>query len=337
MKSIPLKYLITGLIGLTLSTVGFVVWQTSTSAEVVSTPQYELLISENYGDAEQTVYAVQLADNGQILKRETLVSTATGDILEKNNRDSLIFIKKDGTSWMYAKSPRPSDAQIETWTTAILSQAKPLSGPREFQAVPNTQNNTIFVMTGSADNNLNIYLLDENEIIQQLTDSTRIVPTDTLILSSSVDFIAWRPAHAQQFLYRIRVRDAEGNDTNELYLYDLKTSSSSSTPYFGKDPVWSPDGQSLIGARFNAETELYELYQENLLTETTTYLDNGCNPQVSADGLWLAYDEHTSSHHQNYVDCFASGNVKIMELSTQDEYILTKDLNGYTQILGWQK
>lgn len=315
MKALPPKLLIPSLFVLVLSTVGFVVWQTSTSADGVPTPVYELVLLEKLSDSEQTVYTIQLAQDGQIIASEA----------------------NDDVQWLSTKSDQPSDAQVEDWTTAILAQTQPLSGPREFKRVPNTSNSTIFVMTGEADNYLNLYLLDDTRSIRQLTDSIQILPAETFILSSSVEFIAWRPAHPDQFLYRVRVRDAAGTDHNELYLYNLQTHQIIRMPYFGKDPVWSPDGMSIIGARFNAKIELYELYLANIETENSTYLDNGCNPRISADGLWLAYDEHISSHYQNYVDCFTSGEIKIMDLATQKSHLVTQNLNGHTQILGWRK
>ena len=327
--------------GILLLTVGFVAWQVTVSAQPAppasDSPAYHLLVIERTHDTEHTLYQLDLAENGQIVTVQTLISATAGYQLHQNNDNQLVFAKADGTQWQLTKTPNlPTDAQIKTWTASVLQQVQPLSGPRKFVTVPNSMNSTIFAMTGTADNMLNLYLLDKTGQIQQLTYSAQTMAENSSLLSASVEFIAWRPLHPTQFLYRMRVHDIEGNGTNQLYLYDLAAQTTTAIPYFGKSPVWSPDGLSLVGARFNEETRLYELWQEDITTHEATYLDNGCNPQFSLDGVWLAYDAHTSSQNLNYTDCFANGEINLMHMPTQQHYWLTEQIGGYAQIIAWQ-
>lgn len=327
--------------GILLLTVGIVAWQVTVSAQPAphasDSPAYHLLVIERTHDAEHTLYQLDLAENGQIVTIQTVLSATAGYQLRQNNDKQLIFARADGTQWQLTKTPNlPTDAQIKTWIASVIKHVQPLSGPREFVVVPNSKNSTIFVMTGEADNTLNLYLLDEAGQIQQLTYSAQTMAENSPLLSTSVEFIAWRPLYPTQFLYRVRVRDMEGHDTNQLYLYDLAAQTNTPMPYFGKSPVWSPDGLRLVGARFNEETRLYELWQEDITTHETTQLANGCNPQFSPDGRWLAYDAHTSSQNLNYTDCFANGEINLMHMPTRQRYLLTEQIGGYAQIIAWQ-
>ncbi|MBZ0304694.1 MAG: hypothetical protein K8I82_01380, partial [Anaerolineae bacterium] len=144
-------------------------------------------------------------------------------------------------------------------------------------------------------------------------------------------FIAVRPSH-MAFLYRARLRDATGQDFNTLYLYDFERHQE--MPFFGKNPVWSPDGESLAGSRLS-ESLIYELWTVNLQTEETGFIANGCNPQYSPDGLWLAYDLHDNSQWQGYTDCFASGQVEAMNLETGEKVLLSAGLKKFVTLISW--
>lgn len=321
---------------------GFVAWQVSESPSLPQSSStlsaYQLFVIERNAEDQHTIHQLDLAEDGQLLNSTIILSPRTGYQLTQNNANQIVFTHDDGSQRQFVKTQNmPDEVQIETWTADILAQVQPLSGPREFAYIPNSREGTIFVMTGEGDTYLNLHLLTEDKEIQQLTQLESLLGEDAILLSTSVEFIAWRPQHPNQFLYRVRLQDIEGAEFNQLNLYDLVSNTSSLMPYFGKSPVWSPDGQILVGARFNSDTQLYELISKNLVTGETTYVDNGCNPQFSLDGLWLAYDTHISSQHQNYTDCFASGEIKLIQIVTQEIKEITQALTGYAQVVVWQE
>jgi hypothetical protein len=191
-------------------------------------------------------------------------------------------------------------ADVETWRAQILAQATPLAGPRDFHPVPDAEPTTvIFAMTGPQDNFLNLYGLRPDGAIRQLTRVEQQLEPAAPALSASADFINWRPGRAGQFLYRSRLRDLQGQDHNRLWLYDLTTRTETPAPYFGKDPVWSPDGARLAGARLNGDDPLlYVLWIAGVESNEEVEIGPGCNPAWSPSGDWLAYDGHVNSQWQ---------------------------------------
>lgn len=243
--------------------------------------------------------------------------------------DSTYMVSLDGT----VKRINVPDAPVDNseWVDAILSQAKPLSGPF---ALVETPGGLIFSMTGTQDTFLNLYLLDGTDTIQQLTVIESMV--DGPILSASAEFIAWRPESASEFLYRVRVQSLAGDDLNHLYLHDLETSTDVEMPFFGKDPVWSPDGQQLIGGRLNEnEPRLYIMWRVDLISESEQIIGAGCNPQFSPDGRYLAYDGHVNARRQHYVDCFVNGEVYLFDFETGRSRLLTETLHKQVRLMAW--
>ena len=196
---------------------------------------------------------------------------------------------------------------------------------------------TVFVMAGEENNFINFYRVGDGKLIQ-LTDVIALFPeAQTPILSASVDFIAERP-QLPGFLYRARVRDANGEDFNALYFYDLSAGESEPMPFFGKNPVWSPDGIKLAGSRLGRQENgqpIYHIWTVNLFTTKEVMIAPGCNPQWSPDGERLAYDQHENVEWQGYVDCFANGQVEAYHLATEEKVSLSAGLAGFVQLVGW--
>src|SRR5690606_30587498 len=136
------------------------------------------------------------------------------------------------------------------------------------------------------------YALDVEGQPYRLTDVVGLFPqAKAPILSTSVEYIAARPAH-EEFLFRARLLDGEQTEYNELYLYSFTDHSIIPMPYFGKSPAWSPDGMDLVGSRMDKEAGLYMLWRVSLSDDQAQPIGPGCNPQWSPDGLWIAYDGH---------------------------------------------
>src|SRR5690606_5719440 len=117
-------------------------------------------------------------------------------------------------------------------------------------------------------------------------------------LSASAELIT---INSEGLLYRARLRDSTGADYNALYFYDFASAEHLLMPFFGKDPIWTPDGTPLIGARLGQTADgqpIYQLWEANIYTHEERQLGQGCNPVIS--GIWLAYDMHDSAQWQNY-------------------------------------
>jgi hypothetical protein len=227
--------------------------------------------------------------------------------------------------------PDEPPVSSDEWEDAILSQIQPLSGPYSFIKTPA---GVIFSMTGEQNTHLNLYLLDGTDSIEQLTVIETLV--DRPLLSASAEFIAWRPESASEFLYRVRLLDFSGIESNTLYLHNIETGIDIEMPFFGKDPVWSTDGQQLVGARLNDDNPpLYELWQVDLTNGRELTIGPGCNPQFSPDGLFLAYDGHDNSQWQSYTDCLANGEVYLFEFDVGQSRLLTEDLDDLVQLKSW--
>jgi hypothetical protein len=225
------------------------------------------------------------------------------------------------------------------WITQVLAQTEPLSGPRDFIPVPNSSDKqVIFAMTGPSDNYVNLYLLDEDGAIQQLTQTEAL--WEGTVLSVSTSFIAWRPHYEGQFLYRTRVLDVTGKDHNHLWVYDLNRSTAFPAPYFGDQVVWSLDGNQLAGIRLDTSITppLYQIWIEDLTSGKARLLDYGCMPKWSPNGEWLAYQGHTNSQWQGYTSCYADGRVFAVHLTTtQPALELSDNLSGFVTLLYWEE
>ncbi len=244
--------------------------------------------------------------------------------------DSTYMLSLDGTV-QRINVPDTPDTSADEWTDAILSQFQPLSGPFAFAETPA---GVIFSMTGEQYTYLNLYLLDDTSTITQLTTVESVA--DEPIFSASAEFIAWRPVSDSEFLYRVRVRTLDDNDINRLYLHDIQTRTDVEMPFFGKNPVWYPDGQQLVGGRLNDdEPPLYELWRIDITTETEKLIGPGCNPQLSPDGRYLAYDGHDNARRQHYVDCFVNGEVYLFDFETGQSKLLTEALHKRVRLMGW--
>lgn len=220
----------------------------------------------------------------------------------------------------------------------ILAGISPLYGPAVVTAPGLEQaENRLYSMSGQSNPYVNLYaVIDGN--LQQLTDVISLFPNSQApFLSASAEFLSVRPDHPS-FLFRARLRDAAGNDFNGLYLYDFQTGETHTMPFFGKNPVWSPDGVFLAGSRLtqrNSQPPIYELWVSHVETGAENFIANGCNPQYSPDGAWLAYDLHESSQWQGYTDCFANGQVAAIRLDTGETLLLSKGLEKFVTLVGW--
>ena len=109
-------------------------------------------------------------------------------------------------------------------------------------------------------------------------------------------------------------------------------------PFFGKDPVWSPDGVVLAGSRL-AElgdgSSLYGVWIVSLETGDERMIAYGCNAQWSPDGIWLAYDLHDDVQRQGYTDCFANGQVEGFNVGTGERVLFSEELTGYVTLISW--
>lgn len=312
------------------------------SSESFTPTTYSALLLERVNDNTDALYQVEFYDDGQQKLKSELLSSNQGYHFEKRQQAILIFSAGDSQRYFDAQTGEPLavshteiSEQAALWTKIILDQSTPLSGPRNF--VPVADGGALFTMTGDANNFANLYYLAPENTIHQVTHAESLVSSNTRVLSTSVEFIAWRPDHPGQFLMRLRTRDAAGTDHNQLAIYDLTTNTTLESPYFGKDPIWSADGTTLSGARFDNSLNppLYILQSENLVTGEVATIGAGCNPQWSLDGELLAFDGHVDSHWTTYTDCFASGEVTIYNSETGQSFSVTQDFDGYLQFLGW--
>ncbi|NJL93088.1 MAG: hypothetical protein HC915_04865 [Anaerolineae bacterium] len=121
-------------------------------------------------------------------------------------------------------------------------------------------------------------------------------------------------------------------------MWEAAAQASRQLPYFGQDPVFSPDGRWLAGARFvqpEAAPPRYELWLADWHTGEEQPLGPGCNPRWSPDGQWLAYDGHSNPFWQGYTDCFRDGRVFAVDPLSGVEYLLGADVPGSLTLLGW--
>ncbi len=214
----------------------------------------------------------------------------------------------------------------------ILAEVSPRYGPIALDVSGlDIVENRLYSMSGENDPYVNLYAVMNGEL-HQLTDVVSLFPqAKPPILSASAEFLSVRSG---AFLYRARLRDAAGQDFNALYLYDFE--SHQKMPFFGKNPVWSPEGESLAGSRLSeSQPPIYELWTVNIKTGEARFIANGCNPQYSPDGLWLAYDLHDNSQWQGYTDCFASGQVEAVNLQTGEKVLLSAGLEKFVTLVGW--
>jgi hypothetical protein len=134
------------------------------------------------------------------------------------------------------------------------------------------------------------------------------------------------------------VRDGAGQDHNALYFYALAAQQSLEMPFFGKNPVWSPEGTHLVGSRLKIserQPPQYELWMVTLASGEEVLIGMGCDPQWSADGRWLAYNGHSDAQWQGYTDCFANGQVIGYSLLAHENVFLTANLERYFRLVGW--
>jgi hypothetical protein len=184
---------------------------------------------------------------------------------------------------------------------------------------------------------LELHILREGTL-KQATEVWRLFPEAQMpILSASAQFLSWRPVYGG-FLYRARLRDAAGFDHNALYLWDVTTETSDPAPYFGLTPVWSPDGEVLVGGRLEENpptAPLYRLWWSDLSTREEKPLAHGCHPQFSFDGAWLAYDGHEATQTEGYTRCLSSGRVFVWRTADDTSLELGAELGGYLSVVGW--
>ncbi len=306
-----------------------------------------LLLARANDTSPHALYKITLDEAGHLTKT-TLLNASEGYTLVNRTPEALDFVRaadepplrimmETGERLTQKDEPTSSaDDPSEKWTTQILAQVTPLSGPRDFHPF---SNGVIFSMTGPSDNFLNLYWLDSSGTIQQLTSVEKMGDSPQLLLSASAEFLNWRPVDSPRFLsflYRARQRDAQGQDHNELRLYSLNDFSDVPAPYFGKTPVWSADGDWLAGVRLNDTTPpLYTLWRVEWATGETIEVGPGCNPAWSALGNWLAYDGHDNSQWQGYTDCYANGRVYAQNTESGEMVELSAGIEGYVLLIGW--
>lgn len=301
-----------------------------------------LLLARATDTSPHTLYKITLDEAGHLTKT-TLLAAAEGYTLVNRTPEALDFARAadepplrimiaTGERLILEDDPTPSADPIPQWTAQILAHVTPLSGPRDFHPF---SNGVIFSMTGPTDNFLNLYWLDSSGTIQQLTTVEKTAGSTQLLLSTSAEFLNWRPQFLS-FLYRARQRDAKGQDHNELRLYSLDDFSDRPAPYFGKTPAWSADGDWLAGVRLNDTTPpLYILWRVEMMTGETIEVGPGCNPAWSASGDWLAYDGHDNSQWQGYTDCYANGRVFAQNTNSGEVIELSAGIGGYVLLVGW--
>lgn len=191
----------------------------------------------------------------------------------------------------------------------------------------------LLAMSGETSAYINIFDADFN----QLTDVKELFADATQpLISASANFIAWRPSH-DAFLYRARAVDADGQAYNRLLLFDDFTAAQTNEmPFFGKDPVWSPDGVWLVGSRWDGQ-RLYQLEMVEAGGGETRTIANGCNPQWSPDGRWIAFDAHSDSAWQGYTDCFADGTVSIYDVESGEILQVEVAIPKFVTVMGWYR
>lgn len=317
-------------------------WFSQFSAQTnASNDESVLLLARATETSPHALYKITLDAEGHLTKT-TLLAASEGYTLVNRTPESLDFARATdepplrimiatGERSILSDEPTPSADPAQQWTAQISAQVTPLSGPRDFHPF---SNGVLFSMTGPADNFLNLYWLDSAGMIQQLTSVEKMGDSPQLLLSASAEFLNWRPVESPQFLYRVRQRDAQGQDHNELRLYSLDNFSDMPASYFGKTPVWSADGNWLAGVRLNDTTPpLYVLWRVEWVTGETIEVGPGCNPAWSGD--WLAYDGHDNSQWQGYTDCYANGRVFAQNTTSGEIIELSAGIEGYVLLMGW--
>jgi hypothetical protein len=238
---------------------------------------------------------------------------------------SLGFNLRDDAPEITTIAPPPFVDRLAEIRAVIAEGFTPMFGPI-------LVDESLVLMAGEDDPTVNLYGLADGGLVQ-LTDARTIFPEAAQpLLSASVDFIAARPDH-EGFLFRARVRDATGSDHNALFWHDLTVSHP--MPFFGKDPVWSSDGDSLAGSTFDDDSSLYELWVFDLTSGAESFIANACNPQWSPDTAWLAYDLHQDAAWQGYTDCYANGQVEAVNLVTGGRVSLSEGLQGFVTLIAW--
>ncbi len=307
-----------------------------------------LLLARTTDTSPHALYKITLDADGHITKT-TLLAASEGYTLVNRTPDALDFAHSPtepplrifiatGERLILSDEPIPqADLPSQQWTSQILAQFTPLSGPRDFHPLPympSVPTSVIFSMTGPTDTFLNLYWLDSVGAIHQLTSVEKIGHPNQSILSASAEFLNWRPSESPQFLYRVRQRDLQGQDQNELRLYSLNDFSDIPAPFFGKIPAWSSNGDWLAGVRLNDTTPpLYILWRVEWASGAETEIGPGCNPAWS--GAWLAFDGHDNSQWQGYTDCYANGRVYAQNMDTDEVIELSAGIGGYVLLIGW--
>ena len=305
--------------------------QTLPYAQTDQIPTALLLERENSDQpSEQTIYLMTM--DGE---RVILLAPETGhqfNAMENGwlllDDGSLGFNLRDESPVLTTITPEPPINHLAAIRAAAGEDFTPLFGPV-------LVDEGVYLMAGENDPAVNLYALQNGDLMQ-LTDARMIFPEAVEpLLSASVEFIAPRPDH-DGFLYRARVRDAEGTDHNALFYHDL--TGSVPTPFFGKDPVWSPDGLQLAGSRVRTLDDgspRYGLWVVDVASGDVTFVADGCNPGWSPDGAWLAYDLHENATWQGYTDCYASGQVEALNLVTCERILLSDGLQDFVTLIGW--
>jgi hypothetical protein len=298
------------------------------------TPSVILLSHPNTDQTTpQALYEVGIGGS-----QHTLIDAADGHIFYELAGNWLLL--DNGTLGLDLSQPSPVlvPASLPTPedTPIIPPSFQPLFGPYPIGISLDAYPDPLYAMSGEADTTVNIYALIDGTYCR-LTDVLSLFPAAAQpILSASAELVAVRP-QASAFLYRAHLRDGTGVDRNGLYLYDLESQTSHEMPYFGKDPVWSPDGMWLAGSRLDDTDSppLYTLWIANILTGEERSLTYGCNPQWSPDGEWLAFDGHDNAQWQGYTDCFANGQVHGINLETGEQVLFSEGLPDYVTLVGW--
>ncbi len=273
-----------------------------------------------------------------LISATTQDSTRPHVILRQGETEPFTFyqVSMDGAAQPLADFAPPSPTPTPNADAARVgiyemtgNLVAPLYGPFAVHDIP-----PIYTMSGEDTPSVNLYVIQNREFIQ-ITDVLTLFPeAQAPILSASSELIAFQN---DTILYRARLRDATGTDFNGLYLYDLATETTLEMPFFGKNPVFSPDGALLAGSRLGETSPpLYELWVVDLATGEEQLIANACNPQFSPDGAWLAYDLHDNAQWQGYTDCFANGQVEAVNLATQQKILLSAGLTGYLQLEQWE-